>query len=170
MYPDDSIQSMINDWWVRDDSYDYCRGRLIRAFLPHIDQIPKQLFTTGRSEPTDHNHANFSIEPLRIGQTQKKLTLPVAALPTFENEIHAVYRAKRRPAVIICEGGEPVEKTLTLGKPKWQTSPTILVVPSYGADEGEKRAGFNPKFIKRIRRCLYFGSTIDCSRYKNGDS
>lgn len=155
MYPDDSVQNMVGDWWIKDDSSNYRRGRLIKAFLPHTDQIPKHLIATGRSEPTDHVNANFSIEPLRIGQPQKKTVLPVAALPAFENEIHAVYRAKKRPAVIICEGGEDVDRKLILGKPKWQTSPTILVAPYYGVDEGEKRAGFNPEFIMRVRRCLY---------------
>ncbi|MDM8526415.1 hypothetical protein QUF80_23810 [Desulfococcaceae bacterium HSG8] len=127
MYPDDSVQYMTDDWWIEDDSFEYCRGRLIRAFLPHTDQIPKQLIATGRSEPTDHGRANFSIEPLRIRQPQKKPMIPVAALPAFGNEINAIYRAKKRPAIIICEGGEVVDKKLILGKPKWQTSPTILV-------------------------------------------
>lgn len=155
MYPEDSIQNIIGDWWIEDDSFNYCRGRLIKVFLPHTDQIPNQLIVTGRSEPTDHGKANFSIEPLRIGQSQKKTVLPVAALPAFENEIYAIYRAKKRPAVIICEGGEGVEKKLILGKPRWQTSPTILVAPYYGVDEGGARAGFNPEFIKRVRRCTY---------------
>lgn len=155
MYPDDSVQYMVDEWWVGDNSFVYSRGRLIRAFLPHIDQIPKQLIATGRSEATDHNHTNFSIEPLRIGQPQRKPQLPVAALPAFGNEINAIYRAKKRPAIIICEGGEAVDKSLTRGKPKWQTSPAILVAPCYGIDEGAKRAGFNSEFIKRVRRCIY---------------
>mgnify|MGYP005857295955 CR=1 FL=1 len=155
MYPDDSVQGMVDEWWIEDDSFGYRRGRLIRAFLPHTDQIPKQLIATGRSEPTDHNRANFSIEPLRIKEPQKKPMLPVAALPAFSNETNAIYRAKKRPAIIVCEGGEPVDPKLTLGKPKWQTSPTVLVAPFYGVDEGETRAGFKPEFIKRVRRCLY---------------
>ena len=155
MYPDDSVQSILDHWWVEDISSEYCRGRLIKAFLPHTDQIPKQLIATGRSEPTEHGHANFSIEPLRIKQPQKKPMIPVAALPVFGNEINAIYRSKKRPAIIICEGGEAVDKKLILGKPKWQTSPTILVALYYGVDEGGTRAGFNPEFIMRVRRCLY---------------
>ncbi len=155
MYPDDSIQSMMDEWWIEDDSFGYWRGRLIRVFLPHIDQIPKQLIAIGRPEPTNHSHANVSIEPLRIKQHQKKPALPVAALPAFSNEINAIYRAKKRPAIIICEGGENVDGKLTLGKPKWQTSPTVLVAPFYGVDEGKTRAGFQPEFILRVRRCLY---------------
>jgi len=155
MYPEDSVQFMLDEWWVEDSAFGYCRGRLIKAFLPHIDQIPKQLTATGRYEATDHRHAYFSIQPLRIGQPQRKTSIPVAALPLFGNEIHAIYRAKKRPAIVICEGGSDVERRLTLGKPKWQTSPTILVAPCYGAEEGEKRAGFNPEFLARVRRCVY---------------
>jgi hypothetical protein len=48
MYADDSVQSMMDEWWIEDDSSGYRRGRLIRGFLPHIDQIPRQLIATGR--------------------------------------------------------------------------------------------------------------------------
>ncbi len=92
MYPDDSIQSMMKDWWVEDNSFDYCRGRLLWAFLPHVDQIPKQMIATGRTEPTDHVHANIRIEPLRIKQARKKSAMPVAALPAYGNEINAKNR------------------------------------------------------------------------------
>lgn len=155
MYPDDSVQYMIDDWWIEDDSFGYYRGRLIKAFLPHTSQIPKKLTAIGRSEPTDHVHANYLVEPLRIHQPQKKPKIPVAALPVYENEVHAVYRAKKRPAIVVCEGGIEVDGRLTRGKPKWQTSPTILVAPYYGVDEGGARAGFNPEFVMRVRRCLY---------------
>lgn len=155
MYPEDSVQNMVGDWWIEDSSFEFSRGRLIRAFLPHVDQIPKQLVVTGRSDATDHTHANFTIEPLRIKQPPKKPGLPVAALPAFEHEVNAIYRAKKRPALIVCEGGEQVDKKLILGKPKWQTAPTVLVAPYYGVTEGGKRAGFRPEFVKRVRRCEY---------------
>ncbi len=31
----------------------------------------------------------------------------------------------------------------------------MIVAPYYGADEGGKRSGFNPEFVKRARRCEY---------------
>jgi hypothetical protein len=79
----------------------------------------------------------------------------VAALPAFEGEVNAVYRAKKRPALIICEGGEEVAKQLTQGQPKWQTAQTLLVAPYYGVKEGEGRAGFKPEFVERVRQCEY---------------
>jgi len=155
MYPEDSIQNMIGAWWVEDSSFEFRRGRLIKAFLPHVDQIPKQLTVVGRVEATNHTHANFKIEPLRMKQPPRKPGLPVAALPAFENEVNAIYRAKKRPALIVSEGGAEVEKQLTLGKPKWQTAPTVLVAPYYGVTEGGARAGFRPEFVRRVRRCEY---------------
>jgi hypothetical protein len=155
MYPEDAIQSMIDAWWVEDPSTSLCRGRLIKAFLPHVDQIPKQFIATGRSSATDHTRADYEIAPLRIKQPRQRPRLPVAALPAFEGEVNAIYRAKTRPALLVSEGGPQVEKTLTLGKPKWQTAPTVLVAPYYGVDEGGKRSGFRPEFVNRVRRCEY---------------
>lgn len=37
----------------------------------------------------------------------------------------------------------------------WQTAPTILVAPYYGATGGSKRGGFNPEFLDRVRRGEY---------------
>ncbi|MDM8552807.1 hypothetical protein QUF72_22190 [Desulfobacterales bacterium HSG2] len=155
MCPEDSVQNMIEEWWVEDDSFEYDRGRLINVFLPHIGQIPKKLVAGGRPEATDHIHADFMIEPLRIKESQKKSAIPVAALPAFENEVNAIYRAKKRPALIVCEGGENIDEQLTLGKPKWQTAPTVLVAPYYGVDEGGSEADFNPEFMMRVRHCMY---------------
>lgn len=155
MYPDDSIQYIVGNWWIEEKSSELKRGRLIKAFLPHVDQVPYQLTVTGRSDPTDHTRANYRLDPLRMNQPNKRPGLPVAALPAFENEVRAVYRAKKRPALIISEGGDEIERILTRGKPKWQTSPVVLVAPCYGVHEGRTRAGFNPEFVTRVRHCEY---------------
>lgn len=152
-YPDDSIQSVLEHWWDKDDTYDFRRGRLIRTFIPHVGQVPYTIEAQGRSEPTDHKHAYVRIAPLDLKRTFKKPLLPVAAMPGFGNEFRLLYRAKKRPALIISEGGPQVEKTR--GKPGWQFAPTVLVAPFYGADENEKRSGFPSEFVKRVRRCEY---------------
>ena len=43
------------------------RGRLLRAFVPHVDQQPYTLIAEGRSEPTEHRMATVRLEPLRMG-------------------------------------------------------------------------------------------------------
>jgi len=158
IYEDDSIQSFCGTWWRKDNSSDISRGRLIWAFLSHVDQIPFSLILKGRSEPRNHSEALYEMKPLKIKQKQPKNTLPVAALPLFDKETLIVNKAKKRPALIVSNGGEEIPKNLRIGKPKWQTSPTIIVAPYYGADEANQkklRAGLNPELKKRIRRGMY---------------
>ena len=142
-------------WWTFDKTKDYRRGRLVRAFLPHVDQIPNQLIPIGRRDPTDHQSAYYEITPLRVSQSKMAAKIPVAALPEFPGEVKVVYRAKKRPAIILSEGGPDIPKHLIRGSPKWQTNPVVLVAPYYGVDRGKGRAGFNEKFVEKIRRCRY---------------
>jgi len=157
MYPDESIQGIIDPhpWWETYQGDDYKRGCLVWAFLPHVDQTPFTLIPVGREEPTIHDKATVQIQPLNIRQVIRYPHLPVAALPQRHDEIRAVYLAKKRPALIISKGGPRVRKSLTKGKAKWQTYPTMIVAPYYGADEGGSRGGFNPQFLKRVRLCEY---------------
>ena len=157
MYPDDSIQGILSPtpWWEKENNRDYKRGRLVKFFAPHVDQNPFTLISVGRDEPTEHNTAIVKIAPLDIRSVLRYPKLPVAALPQYKKEVRAVYRAKKRPGLIVCSGGTEVDRILTAGKAKWQTSRTVIVAPYYGADEGEKRSGFRPEFVKRIRRCEY---------------
>jgi hypothetical protein len=157
MYPDESLQAFIDPdpWWEPDESSDYSRGRLIKAFLPHVDQTPYMVIPIGRTEPTQHREATVKFVPLDIRQSIRYPNLPVAALPQYPGERWGVYRVKKRPAIIIGSGGNKVDQFLTEGKAKWQTNRTLIVAPYYGADEGGKRAGFNPAFVDRIRRCEY---------------
>jgi len=157
MYPDDSIQGILfpTPWWVKDSNLDYKRGRLVKFFAPHVDQSPFTLISIGRNEATEHNTAHVKITPLDVRSVIRYPKLPVAALPQYKKELRAVYRAKKRPGLIVCSGGYKIDRILTEGKAKWQTSRTVIVAPYYGADEGEKRSGFRPEFVKRIRRCEY---------------
>ncbi|MBU0992138.1 MAG: hypothetical protein KJ737_06555 [Proteobacteria bacterium] len=150
-----SIQELADPWWIVDDKKDFRRGRLVRVFIPHVNKIPKTLEITGRNEPTCHNKIDYITKPLRINSPPKLPPTPAAAFPVFDKEVLAVYNAKKRPAIIICGGGDDVPKILTRGKPKWQSDTTILVAPCYGADEDEKRSGIKPEFIERIYACQF---------------
>jgi hypothetical protein len=82
MYPDDSIQACVapSPWWVTDTARDVRRGRLIRAFLPHVLQVPMVLIPTGRSTATDHSRADYRIEPLKATQPARLPRLPQSRL------------------------------------------------------------------------------------------
>jgi hypothetical protein len=66
-----------------------------------------------------------------------------------------LYRAKKRPALVLSTGGAEVSKNLKTGSARYQTNPTILVAPYYGADLGGSTGGWRPEFVERIRRCEY---------------
>lgn len=107
MYPDDSVQSLAREWWIADQSGAPSRGRLLWTFVPYPEMKPHRLIPEGRGDDArQHTHANFRIEPFRIGDPLPPTgTLPVAALPLREGEIYYVQRGKVRPAVVISVGG-----------------------------------------------------------------
>jgi len=156
-YPDISIQSIVSatNWWLKDEGKTYRKGRLIFAFLPHVHQVPYTAIPIGREEPTLHKTCKLRIEPLSIKKKHPTIPLPVAGMPTYQNEVWTFYRAKRRPALIVSEGWLKVERKLRAGYPKSQTKPTLLVAPYYGAHGEGKRAGVKKEFLERIRRCEY---------------
>jgi hypothetical protein len=155
--PNDSLQSLVGSWWTEDaDKPKLCRGRLIWAFVPYVDQEPRTLTLEGRVSPDDHHHGVFKIDPLRMSQQRTAPKVPIAALPLNDDEILTIYRAKRRPALVL--GGEStpaVDKALTQGMSKWQTAPTVVVAPYYGIPQSSTRGGFNQQFIDRVRLAEY---------------
>jgi hypothetical protein len=155
VYPEDAIQYYVDPWWIQDEKPAICRGRLLWAFVPHVDTIPSILIPEGRSEPTDHTRALFRIETLQIGKSHTQPSLPVAALPHYPGEVRTVYRAKVRPVLVIGTEGPSIPHTLRIGAAKSQSSPTLLVAPYYGAVRSKDRGGWKPEFVKRIRRCEY---------------
>jgi hypothetical protein len=52
-------------------------------------------------------------------------------------------------------GGPEISKALRVGGARYQTNPTMLVAPYYGADQGGSTGGWKPEFVDRIRRCEY---------------
>lgn len=120
-----------------------------------MDQQPLVLVPEGRSEPTVHDSADFRVEPLRLGAPPPTPDLPVAGLPSFPGEVRAVYRAKRRPAIILGLGGDEVPAALKTGAARYQTQRTMLVAPYYGVDRDGRRGGWRPEFVSRIQRCEY---------------
>ncbi len=155
MYPKNVIQTYVNDWWIKTDEKHLERGRLIWAFVPFVHQIPNKITAIGRKNSIVHNTAKFRIEPIDINARVEAPRLPVAALPLHKGEVNAVYVAKKRPAVVISTGGPSVPKELRFNKPKRQTSPSILVAPYYGRDEGGERSGYSDAFVERVKACEY---------------
>ena len=155
MYPDDCLQSLTTDWWVKNEERKLCRGALVFAFVPHVDQIPYTFATIGRTQADQHDSAILRYEPLRINQPRKKTELPVAAMPLNAGELWAAYRAKQRPCLVIGSNNPMVDRALTQGMARHSTAPTVLAAPYYGVNQDGKRAGYKPKIVECIRHCDY---------------
>lgn len=156
-FPEDCIQNIvgIDNWWIPDESYQISRGSLIEAFVPHVDVMPYTITMDGRKEDDKHDSAKATIGPLKVGSASRKTRLPVAAMPLHNGEVYAVYKAKKRPCLVISDEPMLVDNRLTRGKANSSTCPTYLIVPFYGVEMGEKRAGFKDEFVTRVRRCIY---------------
>jgi len=153
MFPEDSIQHLFDSWWVPDATNTICRGRVLDAFLPHVDQDPTAFIVEGRKDSAGHDQFNFRIEPLTIRTRANKPAIPVAALPLHGKEVHTICKSKVRRVLVVSAMNAPVP--MAHGAPVYQTAPTIQVAPYYGVDASGARAGWNPEFVRRIRLCEY---------------
>lgn len=155
-YPEDSVQAFVGEWWTKAAGSEIGRGRLIRALVLYPDQKPYRVIPEGRGEDvTDHSRAKLKIEPFSFDRAPRGEGLPVAGLPLRPGESFLASRGKVRPCVVLSTGGTQVDKHLRLGAAGWQSAGTMLVAPFYGADPDGTRGGWNPEFVKRIRRAEY---------------
>ena len=155
-YPDSLIQSFYSDWWIEDDSKECCRGRLLKAYVPYVDQVPYMLVPKGRKKATIHTLAECEIKPVNANNIPKETKLPVAGITTHGNEVKSIYRAKKRPVLILAEAGSKVEKKLRQGQASYQTAPTHIVAPYYGVDKDGSRGGYKDEFVERIQLLEYW--------------
>ena len=70
MFPDDCIQSIIGstNWWTKNNEKKLCRGALIIAFAPHVDQVPYALEPVGRTDGSRHESGILGGGPLLTNQ------------------------------------------------------------------------------------------------------
>lgn len=154
-FPDDAVQKFAEPWWVPCEPGDIRPGALLFAFLPHVDQIPHTMTPVGRENPEEHITASVRIEPLNVAGPRRKPSLPVAALTLNDGELWTVYRAKKRPCLVISQTTVQVDETVRRDMPRKATSPSLLVAPYYGADKDGTRAGYNSELLRRIRHAWY---------------
>lgn len=154
-FPSGCHQYFLGSWWASSTERQVHRGRLIWAYLPHVDQQALELCPQARGAPTEHGTATAELRPLRPDRPPPESGLPVAGLPQYPGETYVALRAKRRPALVISTGGASVPESLRRGGARYQTAPTLLVAPYFGADRDGTRAGWDPVLVDRIRRCEY---------------
>jgi hypothetical protein len=156
-FPEDCIQAVVGGqkWWEKQQTPQLCRGSIVFAFAPHVDQVPYAFEPVGRKEAEIHDKAIVRVAPLSVDQPLKQAQLPVAAMPLHQGEVWAAYRAKRRPCLVISCNNPSVDPALTKGMANNATAPTCLVAPYYGVNQSGKRGGYHAAFVERVRRCEY---------------
>jgi hypothetical protein len=151
-YPEDCIQDCIQgEWWIEQKKLDLRRGRLVRALVPHVELVPLAMTGSERNDPRDHTTATVKFQQLNIREKRSPASiLPIAGLADYDGEHYIVQRAKVRPALVIdCDCDYPNPEH---GQAKWQTHPTMSIIPIYGCDQSDKRAGWPPRLLQAIRR------------------
>lgn len=155
-YPDTSPapQDVISPWWQEVGSDAPIRpGSLGWAYPPFTEQRPFMLELVARSEPTEHRVLKYTLKPLVPGAHKLAPTLPIAAFPDYPEEVKLVLRSKNRPVLVLSLNGHDVDPAFSRPRAAWQVAPSMLVAPYFGIEKKDGRAGWDPRFVERIRRC-----------------
>ena len=153
VYPEDCIQSFVSPWWTTDATNDLRVGRLVRAYIPHVEQESLAIRVNGRTMPTNHTSVDISVVPLSATAPPPAPAIPVAGFPHYGGEVYMVQRAKLRPAIVVSV--EPPLVQFPKGSPPWQSFQTVYVAPAYGCDQSGSRGGWDRGIMGRIKTCMY---------------
>src|SRR5262245_8813173 len=63
-YPEDCIQYLVDPWWTVDASPGLCAGRLVRAYIPHIEPEALVLHVDGQIGSTGHASVDIRVGAL----------------------------------------------------------------------------------------------------------
>lgn len=152
-YPEDCIQSLVSPRWVEHSPKVVERGALVRIAVPYVDVPPRELVVRGRSDPKDHTHVDYDLRQFNVRRARPRgEAVPVAAIPARPDEVQLVYRAKRRPGIVL---GFPEPPEVPGGGTSWINRKVMLVAPCYGARQDGRRAGWPAVLVDSIRRCQH---------------
>jgi hypothetical protein len=154
-FPEDCIQSIVNEWWTVADDRDVKKGRLLWTHVPFVDWLPYELVPESRASATEHARVLFELRQRRFSQSRAPSNLPIAALPQNPGETYSVYCAKRRPVLVLSAGGTEVDSALTRRQGRWQRTQTLIVAPYFGAERSAQRRGWNPVLAKKIKHAEF---------------
>lgn len=172
-FPENCIQSICGDWWVKTDKPRKDSWYLAEALVRHVAEEPYILERQGRSpnQPGNHSTAFFKMTTLKNANSPSEIiNLPLAAVPHYAGEYLAIHRAKRRPVLILATTGTPVEQELRQGSSRTKFSPVYLVAPFYSADGEGIREGFKTEFLNRVRSLNYTQFFWDYLPHERGHS
>lgn len=156
-WPEDSVQGFIGPWWEHKARASPSRGTLAFAWIPHVEQVPKEITIEGRSDPKDHSRFDVRIRPFdKAAQARKRETgLPVSGVTLHPGEVLLGMTAKRRPVLVVSDEPAALPKTEWPGMTAFQRNSKLLVAPYFGVDRDGSRGGFPETFVQRVRRAHY---------------
>ncbi|MDR1857433.1 MAG: hypothetical protein LBR22_09820 [Desulfovibrio sp.] len=146
-FPDDCIQQLFPQWWVKLQLKKRKRWQLAWAYARHVASHPYEVIIDRRSAPKTHDSINLSVTVFRKDRRDELKPIPVASIPTYTNEILTINRGKVRPVLIVATPGTTIPHEIRKNLPEWYSAATYIVVPYFTA--------MGPEFIKRIKLCEY---------------
>lgn len=152
-WPEDSIQSLIDPWWIKkpkDTASSIERWDLLVALVPYLGEIPHRVQELTRATDREHTALNCRIDAFKIDTHYSEPDLPSAALP----EPQFMFSGKVRPVLVVSHA-HPIPNRKIRDSARWQTKPTYLVAPFYGVEADGSRGGWPQRFVDRIRQAAY---------------
>lgn len=156
-YPDDCVQAYVEGgvWWEKATSTSLSRGRLIWTWITYITEVPTEIVPIARADGLAHDHIKIRATQFHRANKPRTPDVPVAALHCKPGERWIAFKAKERPAIVVHDPYEPVDrKTLAQGYYKPHVAPTLIVAPSFGNDAAG-RASFPSEIVAPCRRGRY---------------
>lgn len=127
--------------------------------VPFVDQVTRVLEAT-RADPRNHAEFDFFIQQIEARHfTKRNDRLPLKLLHLESTEEAVIARAKKRPAIVLCQGcvsdtGEhlsPVDQRMA----KELTRDCYVVAPMYSTATPQEPGMFMPQLVARIRAMSY---------------
>lgn len=169
-FPEDSIQYVLDDWWLATPLSTPKRGDLVRVMVPFRFGLPTRLVAKRKAnEPGDHECVDFESQSFAFDTSLTREKLPIAGLPQIEDGSYALSPYKKRPALVLASPADPPDEKLTLGLAGYQKAPCFIVAPYYGTDKNGMRGGYPEELVRLVRRCKYPHFFWDCLPLK-GDT
>jgi hypothetical protein len=132
-------------------------GQLCWIPAPHLNKIP-MILEVERADPREVYATKFRVRNLLETDFKQKAKLPIKSLNLRETEELIVSKAKKRPAIVICNSTtiyDDITKLLKgLGRLHLQEE-CLIAVPIYNIETDEHRGGFPPIMVSRIKALMY---------------
>lgn len=137
---------------------DFRPGQFCHIVVPQLTPIPR-ILDVERNTPTEHEKVKFDIRNANFNDFRlKDRVLPIKYLNLRSHEELLIYKAKRRPGIILSSCTDTFPEIMPLlkqaGKRHLQED-SLFVIPLYSISRPNHQAGFPPQQVALIK-CLKY--------------